>query len=351
MRRKWKLPTLLAGGLAAVLLISILWAGSTSITAFSAYNSEWDGGSTVRAEADAAGGSSIVATDTEIYEEVQSNRTAAIVLSPNEPYTNAEADRLQQFVSNGGTLIVADDFGSNANSLLAELGFSTRVDGRPVRDNIDNTQLPDFVVATQVTESDVTENVEQITLNHGSVLEPNGASVLVQTSSFAYLDTNRNGELDDEESVQRYPVVTTEQLGDGRAVIISDPSVFINAMMEREGNARFAQALFSGHETVVFDHSHSGDVPQFIRVVLALQQNPLLQALIGLGLLGVIVLVSAYLPSILAGRRQSAEQVLHAPRGQLREGLVGRHPEWDEDRLNRLMKGFMTDENKERKDD
>jgi len=273
---------------------------------FGAYNPEWDGSSELRSEARAVDSAPSVATNVEEYETVSPNETVAVILSPDEPYTDQEADRVREFVDAGGTLVIAEDFGSNSNPLLERLGASTRVDGRLVRDERRYYRSPDFLVATDVAASELTGETNRITFNHGTVLEPNGANVLVHTSSFAYLDTNRNGSLDASESMQRYPVVTAETIGSGQVVTISDPSIFINAMMELPGNQRFTRALFAGHANVVLDYSHGGSVPPLVQATLALQRTPVIQAIFGIILVGAVAAVSAL---SVTNRLKSSQQI------------------------------------------
>jgi hypothetical protein len=347
---RWDLPTVVAVALGVCLAATILWAGSTSVAAFSAYNSEWNGTSELRGQAGAVGAEATVVTDTEQYGDVPPSGTVAVVLSPDDPYTDAETERLREFVRRGGTLVIAEDFGPNGNALLDGVGASTRVDGRLVRDERYNLRSPNLVVATEVNQSALTGGADQLTLNYGSVLEPNGARVVVRTSSFAYVDENGNGELDDEESLEHQSVVTTERIGDGRAIIISDPSVFINGMLEEEGNARLTRGVFSGHERVLLDYSHVGETPPFVQAVLTLRRSPLVQGTVGFAALGVILVVSAR-HSTGRSRHGRTDSGPRASRERLRRGLANRRPDWDSGRLDRVIQGIMTDESERRNDD
>lgn len=347
---RWDRPTLVAVALAVCLAATILWAGSTSVAGFSAYNSEWNGTADLRGHADAVGAEATVVTDTAQYGDVPPSGTVAVVLSPDSPYTDAETERLREFVRRGGTLLIAEDFGPNGNALLAGVGASTRIDGRLVRDERNNLRSPNLVVATEVNQSGLTGGADRLTLNYGSVLEPNGARVVVETSSFAYVDENGNGALDDEESLERRPVVTVERIGDGRAVVVSDPSVFINGMLEEDGNARFTRGVFSDHERVLLDYSHVGETPPFVAAVLTLRRSPLLQGTVGLAALGVILVVSARVSAARSDRGRTDDGP-RASRERLRRGLANRHPDWDPGRLDRVMQEIMTDESEQGDDD
>lgn len=348
MDRPWGAPKLLAVGLALTLLVTGVWAASTSAGAFDTYNRGWEGTSDFRAEAESVGMSPFVATDVTEYADVTPSETVAFVLSPDGRYTDTEAVRLREFVRAGGTLVVAEDFGIHSNPLLERVGASARVDGGPVRDERNYYGAPDIPVAPGVATSNLTEGVDRLTLNHGTVLNPGGARVLVETSPFAYVDEDGDAALDDDESVRRYPVVTAEEVGDGRVVVVSDPSLFINTMLDREGNRAFTRALLAGHETALFDFSHDGPMPPLVRATLTLQRNPLALVATGFALVGAILLVSARLPSL---RSDSADDIPRASRERLRRGLQRRHPDWDPERIDGLIAGTINEKKQGWEDD
>jgi hypothetical protein len=325
--------------LALALVTTTVWSTSISAAAFGAYNPGWDGTSELRAEAGAGPGPSAVAPRTAAYDDVSPDGTVAVVLSPDEPYTDAEAARLRAFVRGGGTLVVAEDFGPHSNALLRRIGASTRVDGRLVRDERYYARSPNFTVATGVTQSPLTDGVDRLTLNHGTVLRPNGARVLVETSRFAYVDANGNASLDASESMRQYPVVTVESLGEGRAVVLGDPSLFINAMLDAPDNRRFVRTLFATRTTVLLDYSHSGRLPPLVAARLALERSAGLRSLAGLALLGLVVLASLRLRT--TGSRQSPADA-PSPRERLRRELDGR----DVTRPPRSVTGIITEDKK-----
>lgn len=342
MSRSPTLPGLLAVALAIALLVTGGWAVSVSDDAFGAYNPDWPGTSELRNEVSAAETSLLLAPRMAAYGGVSPDDTVAVVLSPDEPYSDEEATRLRRFVRAGGTLVVAEDFGPHTNPLLQRVGASARVDGRPVRDERRYDRSPAFVVATDVRDAGPTAGVDELVLNHGTVLRPGDSTVLVETSSFAYVDANGNQRLDTDESMRRYPIVTVEQVGEGRAIVVADSSLFINAMLEYDGNRRFVRGLVAGSGTTILDYSHTSGLPLLASVLLGLRQDPGLLTFVGVAL--VVLLVAAntrFVRDRLS--RSGLEGGPPASRDRVRRGLARRHPDWDPERLDRLVTGIITD--------
>jgi hypothetical protein len=191
--------------------------------------------------------------------------------------------------------------------------------------------------------------VNELVLNHGTILRPGDANVLVETSPFAYVDANGNDRLDRDESLRRYPVVTVEQVGEGRAIVVADSSLFINAMLEHEGNRRFVRGLVDGAGTTVLDYSHTSGLPLLASVTLALRQDPGLLFLVGFGLLAVLLVANTRFVRRRLSRSRSGSEVGPPASGdRLRRGLARRHPDWDDERLTRLVTGVITDGEQER---
>lgn len=345
-------PRVLLAVLSAILIAAFLVGASTSGAAFGAYNSAWDGASDLRSQAADAGLDSDVVRSTEAYGETQPNETVAVILSPDRAYTAAEAARVEQFVRKGGTLVVGEDFGPHSNALLSELGAATRVDGRLLRDERNNYQSPSIPVATNVSNATGLEGVadEGLTLDYGTVLEPDGARVPVSSSPYGYLDTNRNDALDDNETLASYPVVTSEQIGEGRVVVVSDASFGINAMTERPGNRAFLASLFAGHERALLDYSHAERLPPLRVGLLVFQDSPVLQ--LGVGLLLVTALAVGTGTTTLRRVRRRLSTGDTDPktdvsetvsRTELVDYLSNEHPDWNSERLERVVDAVLDD--------
>lgn len=358
----WSIPQLLLVALALTVVITGVVAAGTSQTAFSTYNAAWDGASDLRETATGQGTESVVALNTTEYTETDPNETIAVVLSPDEPYSQQDRERLASFVDQGGTVVLAEDFGPHTAPLLDAVGVETRFTGAPLRDEQEYYRSPALPVATNVSAHAETENVDQLTLNHGTSLRINesasNTTVLVSSSEFAYLDTDRDGELDNNETLASRPVVARESAGAGTVYVVSDPSIFINSMLERPGNAQFAANLFTDHEAVIFDYSHVTGQPPLAVLLLTLQKSPFWQVVVASVAIGAVVWGRRLqrLPGSIVDQlgREPAETQLalaDATPDEIVAYLQRRHPDWDERRLRRVMRGVIrTDESTESND-
>ncbi len=350
-------PAVFLGLFAVVVVCVLVVAASVSGTAFSTYNPAWDGTSELRSLAGQTDTRTDIVQETEYYRTADPEGTIVVILSPETPYTGQEVAAIQSFVDRGGTVVVAGDFGTAADQLLAALDAGARLDGALVRDERHYEQGPALPLATNVTAHAYTTDTTQLTLNHGTVLrtdDDENVTRLVETSSFAYLDTNRNDELDDTETLATYPVVAVERVGSGEIVAASDPSLFINAMLDRDGNRQFVRALLGAHDRMGVDVSHAGGLPPAAWVVVTIRDSTILQLGGGLAL---VLAIARWRRVADAGRALLDRVTAPEPDppaaswDELLAGLQQRYPEWDEQRLRRVAQTLMNREENSRIDE
>jgi hypothetical protein len=342
--------------LLVVLNLALVGAVVTSSTPYGPYNGAWDGGSELRMTAgdDAA---LTLAHSTAAYTDVRPRETVSFVVAPQSSYSAADRARVRQFVQRGGTLVVATE-DNRTNDLLSALDVSTRIDGHLVRDDRENYRGPSLPVATNVVDSNFTDGVDSLTLNYGSVLQvPRSGTetltgteawegrILVNTSGFAYLDRNRNESLDENETLAERPVAVAEPVGQGKVVVVSDGSVFTNAMLEREGNAQFLRNLAGSRERAVLDYSHGHPLPPLVFALLVVRDLPLLQVGLGLAVLAAIALWmrGVEIPSSILGGDEATEaaDVGRLDADELSAMLAAEHPDWDRDRIEDMTKAII----------
>ncbi|WP_336339222.1 DUF4350 domain-containing protein [Haloarcula brevis] len=346
------LPQLLLAAYTALTVIALVYAASTSSAAFGAYNAQWDGAGELRTVAADTGASVTLGTNVSQYPTADADGTVAVVLSPTEPYTSGERARLAAFVRNGGTLVVAEDYRPHGNALLAAVGADARFDGRPVYDNRNYYRNASFPEATPAGDYPETAGVDTVVLNYGTTVRAGDATPLVTTSEYAYLDTDGDAELDNDERLASRPVATSESVGDGRVVAVGDPSVFVNAMLERGDNRRFVRNLLDGHDSALLDYSHADSLPPAAAAVLAVQRSDALLLLCGVVLVGTLLAVDRRLDERLRdywGRDPAPEPSLS--RDSIEQYISARHPDWEREQIQRVTEAVIKQRTERQRND
>ena len=354
-------PRLVLLGLTAAFVLAVAVVGATSATTFGPYNPSWDGASDLREQVDSdAGVDGEFVSETGRYQDVDPEQTVAFVIAPDEPYQPEEVDRVRQFVENGGTLVVLENFGERGNELLADIGAQARLDGDLLRDERHNYQAPTMPIATGVENHSLTAGIEQLTLNYATAVEPGNATVLVRTSDFAYLVDNEDEELDDDDELGAYPVATVEAIGAGDVIVVGDPSITINAMLEQPDNTVFLRGLYTQGDRVLFDISHSDGLPPLTTALLGFRDSAVLQIVVGVsGVAGLALLSSRRLRPRLPEVARRLPLWDRSRRGVDREGALAmsdeararylrqQYPDWDEQRIERVIEALNRPGSKE----
>lgn len=348
-RIDWPRVLLLAVTVTAILAIGV--AAATSPTAFGPYNPSWDGTSEFRtlADDDPAVESTIL-RDTATYDDLEANETVVFVNAPAQSYDDADAARVRAFLDAGGTVVVLENFEAPGNDLLEAVGAQARFDGQVLRDERHYHEGPTMPIATGVADHPSTNATDQLTLNYATAVEPGNATPIVSTSGYAYLG-NPDDEIGDDAELRPHPVVTVESVGNGEVVAVGDPSIQINAMIDEPDNAAFLQGLYTGKTTVAFDVSHGDGVPPLVSAVLSLRGSAALQALMGLAAIAATALLvdprgkplRTRLRRRLEARRKGKTPTETGPalsRTQQAEIVRRRHPDWDDERVERVIGAF-----------
>jgi hypothetical protein len=181
-----------------------------------------------------------------MLEEDDPDGTLFVSIGPQRKYTLTEVHALKKFHQSGGRLLLADDTG-RIN------GLTNHFDMTVVKGQLyDETFVghPDIV---KVDDVDLGSFSGFLLLNRpSSVIFSDGIGI-IRTSSSSWVDRNGNGIMDNLTSAQgeapgpRYVGAVSdpdfEDEGKGVALVISDPSLFMNHMIDEEDNLEFIQAL------------------------------------------------------------------------------------------------------------
>ena len=187
-----------------------------------------------------------------------------LIVIPYTAYNRQSLEEVDEFVRNGGLLLLLDDYGYG-NSLLERLGLETRFSGNPLLDPLfcyKNEWLP------RITDFDSgikQAGIQAIVFNHGTaLLGVDSTRVLASSSESSFLDLNRNSVLDDGEPQGPFPVAAVSPLDDGMVFLISDPSILINSMVGRDDNHTFIDFIIEQYgqdRELLTDISHMPKTP------------------------------------------------------------------------------------------
>jgi hypothetical protein len=194
------------------------------------------------------------------YDRPLPNSTSLLaIIGPSVNFTEHESSNIDRFLADGGTVLLADDFGTG-NSLLEGLNVSARFSKEPLADLYYYSKNPDFPIISNLSPSPATDNLNAIVLDRPSYINIGNSSSVTKigsSSPFSFIDLSGNGRPLTNENINPYTVLATVRIGRGIMLLVADPSMFINNMIGIYGNMRlFQNALKMGGSSVIFDTTH-----------------------------------------------------------------------------------------------
>jgi len=181
---------------------------------------------------------------------------STLILIPYLKFSPAELEALNNFVTLGGRLILADDYGYG-NQVLEYLGLKARFSGRRLLDPLVNYKNKWFPQIFHLKASFLTRDIDSLVLNHAtSLTNVESGEVLALSSSFSFLDLNGDQLWQEDEPTGPLPVISRHRLGKGEILLLADPSLFINSMSVA-GNEKFRQNIAAiTSAKLLLDQSH-----------------------------------------------------------------------------------------------
>jgi hypothetical protein len=124
-------------------------------------------------------------------------------------------------------------------------------------------------LVTNITASGLTAGVHTLYFNYGTTLDVSGrnVTVLAQSAPTSYLRASSGDNAAINGSTGAKTVLASIDYGKGRIILLSDPSVFINGMLDRADNQKLFASIvanLTGGDTavpIVFDQSHQASQP------------------------------------------------------------------------------------------
>jgi len=137
------------------------------------------------------------------------------------PLRRVDPARIDAFITAGGHVVIADDFG-DAGDALTRLEIIRAEVGAPDATRYHEGRAFAPIATPLAADHPLASEVREVITNHPAVLtRVRGATSVIGFSA-------------------DQAIVVAGERGTGRFVVVSDPSIFINLMQEFEGNARLA---------------------------------------------------------------------------------------------------------------
>ncbi len=273
--------------LAALVLIGHL---SSNMLEFSRYNGGWNGTSAFFSDLDRHRTIEITNPDQLL---TYKNDTVLLIIAPDQLPTGPEIDAYKSFVERGNTLVLADDFGTGT-AILGKL--DSRIAILPGNlSSLDREYAdPYSIVVYRSRDDPLVRDTRSIVMNRAASLS--GGEPLMKTSVLSWIDSNGDGRINSREVLGSFPVLAYETRGKGRIVVLSDPSIFINAMQgldEKRDNRKLIQNLIGKQGPVLIDQMNSRTrsaegISEIIHVIRTLVPIELL-------LLGILMVTGAWI--------------------------------------------------------
>lgn len=227
---------------------------STNTMEFSRYNTGWNGTSQFFSDLDRH--RLVEISDSQQLTMYPANATL-LIIAPDQNLTEAERVAYRAFLERGNTIILADDFGTGKAILR---GIGSRIAIRPGNvSSIDREYADSYSVVAYRSENETpVQNIEKLLLNRAAPLE--GGTSLVRTSIMSWIDANGDKRINNNEQLGSFTVIAAEEIGNGRLIVISDPSIFINSMYADNtigDNQLFIKNLVNGEGPVLIDQTNS----------------------------------------------------------------------------------------------
>lgn len=282
----------------AILVAVLLIAGQLCLSnqRFSPANPSWDGLSSLAASPNAR----LLYSFDDLGKSVPGD--TLLVIGPTAGFSEGEAGQVSDFVRMGGRLVLMDDYGTG-NDLLSRLAWPVAIGSSPLCQAIDYYKRPSFPVIEVAADEGLTANVGSLVLNHPTALQVgDAAQVLASTTGKAWLDSDDDARINDEEAFGKFPVMARFMYGQGEVIVLSDADLLINGMLDKGGNSGLlTNILRSG--TVYVDSAHGQPVPPLAALYFTVRGSLAAQVIIALIALLVVYLAVAR-RSALAGLRQ-----------------------------------------------
>ncbi len=273
------------------IFLSVSGVGGLDILPFSIYNSHpipGDGCSELALELENNGYDvNPLISSLSVVNSIPKNCVLCII-GPTHYFSLIETSALLDFFINGGSMLLVDDFGS-ANTILDGLAMLI-VDWPRIRFTqgllLDATNNDNGIPLLASIESfndggRIFSSGHHVVMNYATSIDAPAGSALAASSTNSWIvagDVVSHIENGGDPNYIAYnatrgdqpgplPLMVELQIENGTLMLLNDPSIFINNMIDRGTNRLFANELFTylanqaNADTIIIDHNHLGWSP------------------------------------------------------------------------------------------
>ena len=223
----------------------------TNAADFSRDNIGWDGTSILSGELDARGAERI--GDLALLSGYSD--ATLLIIAPYKGLSADEKAHYKAFVERGNVLVLADEYGPGGE-ILDGIGSTIRfANGTLLSIDLEYND-PAMIIAYRTSEAPLVDGVQSVVCNRPAPLV--GGEPLLATSAISWIDVVENGRIDANETLGPHAVISRESVGQGEVFVISDPSLFVNAMLQEpmHDNRRLVSNIL-GDRRILVDETNS----------------------------------------------------------------------------------------------
>jgi len=257
---------------------------SSNALEFSRFNTGWNGTSSFFGDIDRH-------HETAVYDPSGIASSAGpgllLIIAPERQPGSQEISAYRAFLARGNTIILADDFGTG-NKILNGIGSSVSI----LPGNLSSVDReyadPYSVVVYGVSNGSFVTTGTKLVTNRPAAID--GGTPLLMSSALSWIDTNGDKKINSDEAMGNFAVMVHENVGAGNLIVLSDPSIFTNAMYdapENQDNRNLIHAVVKNNGTIFLDqmNSRTADAEGISAIVGGIRSN------LGFNVLFVFILV------------------------------------------------------------
>ena len=294
-------------------------------------NPKWNGLKTLKQQTNAT-----EITDIEQLKQIiNPKQTTILILGPDKPFTAEEAQTIKEILEKGATILIADDFGQ-ANTLLEQLEIPCKFTQKMLIDPIFYYKDPKLPIIFHIKNTTWTTNTKELILNYATTLNITSPKIeiLANSSETSYLDINMNEQQDPEDPIGPQPILAQTTIGEGNLILLSDPSIFINVMINKANNTQLLKNITKQRKTYLDTSHYKLTLHTQLRTTIKITLNYIYTPEIKYTIITLTTIAAIYR----VGKTEKPKKKEEKEKKKELEEILRKHPDWDKKTLELLLK-------------